>query len=105
MKIIAFLFAGFATMMLTSISYAEGDVAAGKAKSAICATCHGTDGIAINPAYPNLAGQNAEYLRSALKAYRAEQRHGGMAAIMQMQAKNLSDEEIENLAAYYSSLE
>ena len=52
----------------------------------------------------NLAGQNAEYLVSALKAYRDKQRQGGMAAIMQMQANNLSDEDIANLAAYYSSL-
>lgn len=56
------------------------------------------------PVYPNLAGQNAEYLVSALKAYRDKQRQGGMAAIMQMQASNLSDEDIANLAAYYSSL-
>jgi len=96
--------AGFMIIGVHSASFAAADIAVGKAKSAVCTTCHGADGIAIMPAYPNLAGQNADYLESALKAYRAEQRQGGMAAIMQMQAQNLSDEDITNLAAYYASL-
>ncbi|EMR14214.1 cytochrome c553 [Methylophaga lonarensis MPL] len=83
---------------------AEGDISAGKAGSAICATCHGANGIATMPIYPNLAGQNYEYLVSALTAYRDKQRHGQMAMIMQMQASNLSDEDIRNLSAFYSSL-
>ncbi len=104
MKLSAFFIASMATIGINSVAMAAGDVAAGKAKSAVCATCHGADGIAIMPVYPNLAGQNAEYLESALKAYRDKQRQGGMAAIMQMQATNLSDEDIANLAAYYASL-
>jgi cytochrome c553 len=56
------------------------------------------------PTYPNLAGQNEAYLVSALKAYRSKERNGGMASIMQMQAANLSDADIENLAAYFASL-
>jgi len=104
MKLMTSLIIGIVAIMMNSLAIAEGDVAAGKAKSAVCATCHGAEGIAIMPAYPNLAGQNAEYLASALKAYRDKQRQGGMAAIMQMQANNLSDEDIANLAAYYSSL-
>lgn len=104
MKLVALFLAGMAALGLHTPTLAAGDVAAGKAKSAVCATCHGTDGIATMPSYPNLAGQNAEYLESALKAYRDKQRQGGMAAIMQMQAANLSDEDIANLAAYYASL-
>lgn len=104
MKLTASFIVGIATISMSSVTFATGDVAAGKAKSAVCATCHGAEGIAIMPAYPNLAGQNAEYLQSALKSYRDKQRQGGMAAIMQMQAANLSDEDIANLAAYYSSL-
>lgn len=104
MKLTACFIIGIAAIMMNSLAIAAGDVAAGKAKSAVCATCHGAEGIATMPAYPNLAGQNAEYLVSALKAYRDKQRQGGMAAIMQMQANNLSDEDIANLAAYYSSL-
>ncbi|MCC5796035.1 MAG: cytochrome c [Methylophaga sp.] len=86
------------------VAIAQGDVSAGKAGSAICATCHGANGIATMPNYPNLAGQNYEYLVSALTAYRDKQRHGQMAMIMQVQASNLSDEDIRNLSAFYSSL-
>ena len=65
-----------------------------------CIACHGPDGIGILPEYPNLAGQHADYIEHALKAYRSGQRKnpvmGGMAA-------NLKDAEIRELAAYYSS--
>ncbi len=81
-----------------------GDAAAGKAKSAVCAACHGAAGIAAIPTYPNLAGQNKAYLVSSLNAYKSKQRNGGMAVVMQGQAAALSDQDIENLAEYYSSL-
>lgn len=81
-----------------------GDAAAGKAKSAVCAACHGAEGKAAIPNYPNLAGQNKAYLISAMKAYKNKQRNGGMSAIMQGQAAALSDQDIENIAEYYSSL-
>lgn len=80
------------------------DAEAGKAKSAVCAACHGKDGIASIPGYPHLAGQNEQYLVASLKAYKNKQRSGGQAAIMQGQATGLSDEDIANLAAYYASL-
>lgn len=81
-----------------------GDAAAGKTKSAVCAACHGAAGKAAVPNYPNLAGQNKAYLVSALKSYKSKERNGGMAAIMQGQAAALSDQDIENLAEYYSTL-
>jgi len=80
------------------------DAEAGKAKAAVCAACHGQNGIAQIPTYPNLAGQNEQYLVSAIKAYKNKQRNGGQAAIMQGQAAALSDTDIANLAAYYASL-
>jgi cytochrome c553 len=65
-----------------------------------CVACHGNDGIGIMPEYPNLAGQHADYIEQALKAYRAGQRKnpimGGMAA-------PLKDADIKVLAQYYSS--
>ena len=65
-----------------------------------CVACHGNDGIGILPEYPNLAGQHADYIEQALKAYRAGQRKnpimGGMAA-------PLTDADIKALAQYYSS--
>lgn len=81
-----------------------GDAAAGKAKTAICASCHGLDGRATISMYPNLAGQNEAYLVSALKAYQNGQRTSANAQIMAPMAKMLSATDVENVAAYYSSL-
>lgn len=81
-----------------------GDIAAGKAKAAVCAACHGADGKAVIPTYPNLAGQNEGYLKLAIKAYKNGDRKAGQAAIMAGMAMPLSDADIDNLAAYYSSL-
>jgi cytochrome c553 len=65
-----------------------------------CIACHGNDGIGILPEYPNLAGQHADYIQVALRAYRSGQRKnpvmGGMAA-------PLTDADIRELASYYSS--
>jgi cytochrome c553 len=56
------------------------------------------------PTYPSLAGQNEQYIILALKAYKAGQRGGGQAAIMKGMSAGLSDADMANLAAYYSSL-
>jgi cytochrome c553 len=55
------------------------------------------------PLYPNLAGQNAEYLAHALQAYKKGERSGGQAEIMKAYVSGLSDSDIDNLAAYYAS--
>jgi len=74
------------------------------AKAAICTACHGAGGGApIMDTYPKLAGQNKGYLVSSLKAYRAGERQGAMAAVMAPQATALSDAEIDELATYFSS--
>ncbi|MEL0225033.1 MAG: c-type cytochrome [Gammaproteobacteria bacterium] len=83
---------------------AAGDAAAGKAKAAACAGCHGQNGKAMVPNYPSLAGQNAAYIEGALKAYKTQERKGYQAAIMYGMAAALSDQDMANLAAYYSSL-
>lgn len=77
------------------------DPEAGKAKAAVCAGCHGQDGVATNPAYPNLAGQNAPYLVAAIKAYQDGTRNN---PAMKAMVQALSAEDIENIAAYYQSL-
>ena len=81
-----------------------GDAAAGKAKSMVCASCHGANGKSTIPTYPNLAGQNAGYIVQALKDYKGGKRTGPQAGIMKGMAMPLSDDDIANLAAYYSSL-
>lgn len=104
MKTLAITLITMTSALLASPAFAAGDASAGKAKAAVCASCHGADGMALLPAYPNLAGQNEEYLVSALKAYRSKERQGGNAALMHAMAANLSDDDIANLAAFYASL-
>jgi len=77
------------------------DAAAGKAKAAACAMCHGPAGIAVAPDTPNLAGQPASYIAEQLKAYRGGTRKH---EIMSLMAKPLSDADIANLAAWFSSI-
>lgn len=86
----------------SGLANAEGDAAAGAEKITVCTACHGADGKSTADIYPNLAGQHAAYLESSLKAYRAGERTGGMTGLMTPQAANLSDEDIADLAAYYS---
>jgi cytochrome c553 len=90
-------------ILLSTLACASfaGDAAAGKAKSVTCAGCHGANGISNNPMWPNLAGQKQAYLASALQMYRDGRRKNAMMSAM---AKNLTDADIANLAAYYTSL-
>jgi len=82
---------------------AAGDPAAGKGKSAACAGCHGPDGNSAVPMYPKLAGQHAQYLELAIKAYRAGERSGGQTGVMKPMVGSLSDQDIADLAAYFAS--
>jgi len=78
-----------------------GDPAAGKARSASCALCHGEDGLSRLPDTPHLAGQPEPYLVEQLKAFRSGKRRS---EVMNVEAKRLGNQEIEDLAAYYASL-
>lgn len=82
---------------------AAADVAKGREKAdQVCAACHGKDGnTPIDPTYPRLAGQHADYLMQALAGYKNDTRKN---PIMGAQAKELSRADIQNLAAYYASL-
>ena len=79
-----------------------GDQAAGKAAAADCAGCHGEAGVSGNPATPSLAGQDAEYLVEALKAYKSGARSDDT---MKALAGALDDKAAKNLAAYYANLQ
>ena len=75
--------------------------AKGKATGQSCIDCHGADGNApIDPTYPKLGGQYADYLEHALQAYRSGDRQH---ALMSPQAAGLSDQDISDLAAYFGS--
>lgn len=82
---------------------AAGDKAAGQAKAVVCGACHSTGGPGLSTvdAFPNLAGQKHGYIIKQLKAFRSGQRKDPS---MQSMAANLSDQDIEDLAAYFSSL-
>lgn len=80
---------------------ASGDPEVGRKKSAPCQVCHGANGISVSPEFPNLAGQNADYLAAALKHYQNGRRKN---PIMQGQAANLSERDILDITAYFSSL-
>ena len=83
---------------------AAGDVEKGKEKSATCAACHGADGNTPTMAiYPKLGGQNPEYLVSAIKAYKNGERTGGQAPMMTGMVAPLTDEDIDNLAAFFAA--
>lgn len=86
----------------SSAVFAGGDAEAGKAASATCAACHGADGNSTIPTNPKLAGQYESYLVQALKAYRSGERKN---PIMSGFAAGLSDQQIADLAAYFSSQE
>jgi len=94
-----------ALMLVTSGALAaEGDPAAGEIKAYTCAGCHGIPG--YNNAYPTynvpkVGGQNYEYLVSALKSYRAGERDH---PTMELQASSLSDQDINDISAYFASV-
>ena len=85
----------------SSAVMAGGNAAAGKAKSVTCQGCHGPKGISTSPIWPNLAGQKEAYLAKQLHAFKSGARKDPTMSAM---AKPLSDADIANLAAYYSSL-
>ena len=93
--------AALAVLGFNISTVAAGDAAAGQSKSATCAGCHGANGISPNDLWPNLAGQKEGYLVAQMKAFRDGGRNNPMMAPM-MAA--LSDTDIADLAAYYSSL-
>ncbi|GAB3017440.1 c-type cytochrome [Bowmanella dokdonensis] len=93
---------GLTLGLISGSALGAGDPEAGKSKSGMCVACHGTDGNSLAPMYPNLAGQHAQYLETAIKAYRDGQRTGGTAPMMIPMAANLSDQDAADLAAYFS---
>ena len=78
------------------------NASAGKDKAGMCATCHGPTGISQLPNAPHLAGQPAIYVIEQMKNYRGGKRPNEVMAVI---AKPLTDQEIEDLAAWYASIE
>ena len=79
-----------------------GDVKAGGAKAMMCQACHGLDGLAKTPDAPNIAGQLEPYLVAQLQAFKTGLRKNDAMSVV---TPSLSDQDIEDLAAYYSAIE
>jgi cytochrome c553 len=94
------LIAVVAAMALTGVSVAAGNATDGKAKSASCAACHGADGNSVNPGWPKLAGQGAQYIVKQLADFKANNRND---PLMSAQAVALSSQDMDDLAAFFSS--
>jgi cytochrome c553 len=94
------LFFIVALTALPATASARGNATMGAEKAATCAACHGKDGHSVDPNYPNLAGQHQSYLVKALSDYRAGRRTN---AIMTGFASQLSNQDIEDLAAWFSA--
>ena len=79
-----------------------GDVTAGRMKAQMCQACHGMDGLSKVPDAPNIAGQTEQYLVAQLQAFKSGARKNDAMSVV---APSLSDQDIENLAAYFSAIE
>ena len=93
---------GLLLAMVFAGGVSAGDAAKGKEKSAQCAACHGSDGNSPLAMNPKIAGQSAKYIVKQLKEFKSGAREN---AIMAPMASALTDDDMENIAAYYSSQE
>ena len=91
-------------MSLIAFNVSADQFETGKKKAEVCMTCHGANGIAAINTYPNLQGQHAEYLIEALKAYKEKRRTGGLAMLMQPQAEALTEQDMKDIAYYFSKV-
>ncbi|HEY8037267.1 MAG TPA: c-type cytochrome [Methylobacter sp.] len=94
------LILSFFLSVFLALPVSAADITAGEQKAAQCATCHGPKGHSNNAQWPNLAAQQSTYLTNQLKAFKAGDRINPM---MQSMAANLNNDDINNLAAYFSS--
>ena len=98
-KVLMFVLTGLA-ISITASAWAEGNAETGKTKSATCAACHGADGNSVNPEWPKLAGQHPNYIVKQLTNFKEDAR---VNASMSPMAKPLSEQDMADLAAYFSS--
>ena len=87
-------------MGVSGLAHAEGDAGAGKAKAAACAGCHGADGNSAVGSFPKLAGQNVKYLLKQMNDIKSGARP---VAVMAGQLDSKSDQDLQDIAAYFSS--
>jgi cytochrome c553 len=87
-------------LQASSVTRADGTVEEGQAKSTPCIACHGVSGNSSNPVWPNLADQHEQYIARQLKAFKGGTRQD---PLMSPMAAGLSDDDVEDLAAYFDA--
>lgn len=98
-KLFAAIAGGVLALAVMTTVYAEGDPQAGQAKAAACAACHGPDGNSPSGQWPKLAGQHPRYTVQQLQAFKSGEREN---PVMQGMAAGLSEQDMEDIAAYYA---
>lgn len=100
----AFFICMFISLLIPFLVF-SGDIDAGEKRyNQNCGNCHGPGGMGL-ASYPKIKGKDTEYLKDRLQTYRAGKKVGPNSSLMIMMARPLSDEEIDNLAAYLNSLQ
>ncbi|AYV24743.1 c-type cytochrome [Vibrio mediterranei] len=96
-----------ALMAISSVADANefGNPELGEMKAPSCVFCHNPNGTPSQANYPNLNGQNSLYLFNAMKAYQNDERQGAMAELMKAQLQNLTEEDLKDIAAFYSTID
>ena len=98
-KMFACIISLIITLSATQV-FAAGDAAAGAQKVQTCAVCHGAEGNSVNPMWPKLAGQHAEYILKQLQNFKTGARRNPQMSPM---AAALGDQDMEDISAYYST--
>jgi len=88
------------SLSIAGIAQAAGDLEAGKTKAAVCGSCHGADGNSAVPSFPKLAGQGERYIVKQLQDMKSGARN---VAMMTAMVANLSEQDMNDIAAYFSS--
>jgi cytochrome c553 len=93
------LFAVLSLALLLPMAAQAGDPARGQQLSEACVACHGADGNSVNPEWPKIAGQHADYIYKQLMDYKSGRREN---ALMAGQVANLDEQDMRDLGAYYA---
>jgi cytochrome c553 len=96
----AVVIGAFSASSASAAEAVKGSAEAGATKAAVCTACHGVNGNSTNPEWPNLAGQNAAYVREQLAMFKAKKRNN---PVMQPIVDPLTEQDFADLAEYFST--
>ena len=96
----AVVFAAFTASSASAADAVKGSAEAGATKAAVCTACHGVNGNSTNPEWPNLAGQNAAYVREQLAMFKAKKRNN---PVMQPIVDPMTEQDFADVAEYFAT--